>query len=126
MKEWHEKIQHHTLLRMGLKAGILDAYDSQEIRETEISIGIQMIIAINERNGTRKDTYGGGIPAILHTALGIKLFNLRNGSEYSFYTLKYKGMEYSHMFGYSRSCFYVQPVYSMHNVGYLLCFFEML
>nr|WP_311235744.1 hypothetical protein [Bacillus wiedmannii] len=36
---------------------MLAAYDSQEIRETAKSIGIQMIIAINKRNGTRKDAW---------------------------------------------------------------------
>lgn len=33
-------------------------YGSREIRETAESLGIQIITAINKRNGMRKDVYG--------------------------------------------------------------------
>lgn len=96
------------------------AYDSREIRETAESLGIQMITAVNKRNGTRKDAYGRVIPAFLQTTLGTTLFNLRNEIERLFHTLKDKGLECPRMFGYNRYRFHVQLVLLMHNIGYLL------
>ncbi len=96
------------------------AYDSREIRETADSLRIQMLTAINKRNGVRKDGYGRVMSDFLQTAMGATIFNLRNQIERLFHTLTDKGLEGPRMFGYNRYHFHVQLVLLMHNIGYLL------
>jgi len=96
------------------------AYDSREIRESAEALGIQMITAINKHNGVRKDVYGRVMQDFLKTAMGTAVFNLRNEIERLFHTLKDKGLECPHMFGYNQYHFHVQLVLLMHNIGYSL------